>query len=237
MAQKRCALFLETRLKSKTWPTYPKLLARELMTMKDVRAAKNGMSRLINGSGTIDLDAPAWLSVDHVWCTDCILDRLKKEHSDFESSGLEPDTFIIWKESLAMGVDLGPKLFKIELSNTVRGISRTSEAGRGQRTEVDTAFFTTKDRTFGFGEFLGRQALFESSQGAFAVVASTLGQARGLRTGHATAKEVGAHFLGPTARRRHAVVRISTATRSAEGQHRDGENGAEDSGCSRCHAP
>jgi hypothetical protein len=67
----------------------------------------------------LDLHTPAWLSVDHVWCTDCILDRLKKEHPDFESSGLEPDTFIIWKESLAMGVDLGPKLFEIEVTNAV----------------------------------------------------------------------------------------------------------------------
>lgn len=66
-----------------------------------------------------DLDAPAWLSLDHVWCTDCILDRVKKEHPDFESSGLAPDTFLVWKDALAAGIDLGPKLFDIEISDAV----------------------------------------------------------------------------------------------------------------------
>jgi hypothetical protein len=67
-----------------------------------------------------DFDGPDWLSIDDVWCFDCILKRFKKDNPDFEESGLEPDTYLIWKEALDAGVDLGPKLFDIELSNSIR---------------------------------------------------------------------------------------------------------------------
>ena len=67
-----------------------------------------------------DFDDPDWLSIDDVWCFDCILKRFKKDNPDFEASGLEPDTYLIWKEALDVGIDLGPKLFDIEMSNAIR---------------------------------------------------------------------------------------------------------------------
>jgi hypothetical protein len=67
-----------------------------------------------------DFDGPDWLSIDDVWCFDCILKRFKKDNPDFEASGLEPDTYLIWKEALGMGIDLGPNLFDIEMSNAIR---------------------------------------------------------------------------------------------------------------------
>ena len=67
-----------------------------------------------------DFDGPEWLSIDYVWCFDCILKRFKKDNSDFEESGLEPDSYLIWKEALDVGIDLGPKLFDIEMSNVIR---------------------------------------------------------------------------------------------------------------------
>jgi hypothetical protein len=68
----------------------------------------------------LDFDTPAWLSIDNVWCSKCILKRFKKDHPDFEASGLEPDTYLVWKDALDGGVDLGPKLFDIEMSNAIR---------------------------------------------------------------------------------------------------------------------
>ena len=70
-----------------------------------------------------DFDGPDWLSIDDVWCFDCILKRFKKDNPDFEASGLEPDSFLIWKEALDVGIDLGPKLFAIEMSNAIRRLS------------------------------------------------------------------------------------------------------------------
>lgn len=67
-----------------------------------------------------DFDSPAWLSIDDVWCTECILKRFKKDHPDFSKTGLEPDTYLVWKDALDSGVDLGPKLFDIEMSNAIR---------------------------------------------------------------------------------------------------------------------
>jgi hypothetical protein len=67
-----------------------------------------------------DFDYPEWLSIDYVWCTECIIKRFKKDHPDFEDSGLEPDTYLIWKEALESGIDLGAKLFDIEMSNAIR---------------------------------------------------------------------------------------------------------------------
>ena len=56
-----------------------------------------------------DFDGPEWLSIDYVWCFDCILKRFKKDNPDFEACGLEPDSYLIWKEALDVGIDLGPK--------------------------------------------------------------------------------------------------------------------------------
>ena len=68
----------------------------------------------------IDFDGPDWLNLDDVWCFDCILKRFKKDNPEFAASGLEPDTYLIWKEALDVGIDLGPKLFDIEISNAIR---------------------------------------------------------------------------------------------------------------------
>lgn len=68
----------------------------------------------------LDFDSPAWLSFDDVWCTKCILKRISNQYPDFDASGLEPDTYIIWKSGLEDGIDLGPKLFDIELTNSIR---------------------------------------------------------------------------------------------------------------------
>ena len=67
-----------------------------------------------------DFDSPEWLSIDDVWCVECILKNFKRDNPDFEASGLEPDTYLVWKDALDSGIDLGPKLFDIEMSNAVR---------------------------------------------------------------------------------------------------------------------
>jgi hypothetical protein len=75
-----------------------------------------------------DFDSPSWLSIDYVWCTECILARFSKENPDYQLDGKkpgtfrlwEPDTFLIWKEALGSGIDLGPKLLDIEESNAIR---------------------------------------------------------------------------------------------------------------------
>ena len=68
----------------------------------------------------VNFDAPDWLSIDRVWCRECILQRFTKEHPEFGNSRLEPDTFLIWQEALSAGIDLGPKLSEIESSNAIR---------------------------------------------------------------------------------------------------------------------
>ncbi len=65
-------------------------------------------------------DYPDWLSIDYVWCRDCILKGISKQYPEFAASGLEPDTYLIWKTGLEDGIDLGPKLFVIEMTNAIR---------------------------------------------------------------------------------------------------------------------
>jgi hypothetical protein len=67
-----------------------------------------------------DFDSPEWLSIEDVWCIVCILKNFKRDNPDFEASGLEPETFLVWKDALDSGIDLGPRLFDIEVSNAVR---------------------------------------------------------------------------------------------------------------------
>jgi hypothetical protein len=70
-----------------------------------------------------DFDSADWLSLEHVSCRNCIMKLFKLDHPDYEASGLSPEEFLIWKEGLQEGVDLGPKLFQIEASNSVRRLS------------------------------------------------------------------------------------------------------------------
>jgi len=67
-----------------------------------------------------EFDGPDWLSPDDVWCTKCILKRFEQDNPDFKETGLEPDTFLIWQAAFDMGIDLTPKLFAIEMSNSIR---------------------------------------------------------------------------------------------------------------------
>jgi hypothetical protein len=66
-----------------------------------------------------DFDSPKWLKTGDVWCTECILARISKDHPEFSDSGLEPDTFLIWKDALKIGIDLSQKIIDIDDSNSV----------------------------------------------------------------------------------------------------------------------
>ena len=73
-----------------------------------------------------NFDSPKWLSDNRMWCIDCIIERFKRDHPDFESTGLEPDTYLIWKQALDSGINLGPKLYDIEMSNSIRRLDEYS---------------------------------------------------------------------------------------------------------------
>jgi len=64
--------------------------------------------------------SPDWLSIEDMWCVDCIIKNFRSDHPDFAASGLEPDTYLVWQDALDSGIDLGPKLFDIEMSNAIR---------------------------------------------------------------------------------------------------------------------
>jgi hypothetical protein len=70
-----------------------------------------------------DFDGASWFSVEHVSCRDCIMKHFNLDHPDYEDSGLRPDTFLVWKEGLQIGVDLGPRLAELENSNSIRRLS------------------------------------------------------------------------------------------------------------------
>jgi hypothetical protein len=70
-----------------------------------------------------DFDGAGWFSVEHVSCRDCIMKYFNLDHPDYEDSGLRPDTFLVWKEGLQIGVDLSPRLAELENSNSIRRLS------------------------------------------------------------------------------------------------------------------
>lgn len=65
-------------------------------------------------------DGPRWFRNHYDLCVDCFINNFERDHPDFETSGLAPDTFLVWKDALASGVDLGPKLFDIESTSAIR---------------------------------------------------------------------------------------------------------------------
>ena len=77
-----------------------------------------------------DFASPEWLSIDYVWCGYCIVSRFRKENPDSETHTRPegfflwaPETFLVWKEALGSGIDLGPKLSDIEKSDAIRRLS------------------------------------------------------------------------------------------------------------------
>jgi hypothetical protein len=68
----------------------------------------------------INFDGPRWFRNYNDLCVDCFINNFERNHPDFDISGLAPDTFLVWKDALDSGVDLGPKLFDIESTNAIR---------------------------------------------------------------------------------------------------------------------
>jgi len=66
-----------------------------------------------------EFDSPDWLSIDDVWCRTCIIKRLNTEYPELHASGLEPGTYLVWRDALSMGIDLGPRLTEIEMNQSV----------------------------------------------------------------------------------------------------------------------
>jgi hypothetical protein len=63
---------------------------------------------------------PRWLDSDVQWCAECVCKRFEEDHPDFESTGLWPDTYLIWKEAADLGFDIEAQLAEIEESAVIR---------------------------------------------------------------------------------------------------------------------
>jgi hypothetical protein len=69
---------------------------------------------------------PKWSTSNYPSCSNCFRSSFGKSNPDFEASGLAPDTYVVWKDALHFGVDLGPRLSDIEMSNGIRRLNSCS---------------------------------------------------------------------------------------------------------------
>lgn len=64
-------------------------------------------------------DNPSWLTLDERQCSVCIRNAISDDYPKFKESGLEPEIYLIYEDAKEMGIDLGPKLYEIEMTNAV----------------------------------------------------------------------------------------------------------------------
>ena len=66
---------------------------------------------------------PKWSTKNYPSCTNCFIKEFGLSHPDFEASGWAPDTYLVWKEALNLGVDISPRIPHIEMTNGIRRLA------------------------------------------------------------------------------------------------------------------